>query len=433
MMEAMRIDLFCGGGGASEGIRRATGRSPDIAVNHNRHAIEMHEANHPETHHEKQSVWKVQPSRFKGQKIDLLWLSPDCRHFSKAKGKKPVSPRVRTLARSAIPWAKLPEDSKPRGIILENVEEFEDWGPLRDGMPIESRKGELFRRFVKDLEKLGYMVDWRILNAADYGAPTARHRLVLVARTDAPPEWPEATHGPGRAPYRTAAECIDWSIPTRSIFDRKKPLVEATHRRLAEGFVRYVVKGSAGAYDVPAWALKFYGTSTGQQLDMPLSTISAQGQHHALCQAWIAKHYTGVIGQQVEMPLGTITAVDHHSLCTAHGGGEASKVERVVAWVERYYSSGGHSSSLKNPLPTIRTKDCMSLVVAFIRENQVVDIGMRMFTPRELARAMGFEDDYILIGTQTEQVARIGNAVCPDMASAVVAANRAPGDASMAA
>lgn len=414
------IDLFCGGGGASTGIKMATGRHATIAVNHDKLAIQMHAANHPRTQHARQDVWKMRPSAFKDD-VDLLWLSPDCRHFSKAKGKKKVSARVRTLARSAIPWAKA---KRPPLICLENVEEFTTWGPLRDGEPIKSQQGVYFRKFVGDLEKLGYFVDWRVLNAADYGAPTSRKRLVLVARTDGPPEWPRPSHGPGTGrKHRTAAECIDWTVPTRSIFDRERPLAENTMRRLAEGFVRYIVRKPWMAYDVPSWALKFYGTSTGQKLDEPLSTISAQGNHHALCQAWIAKHYGGVVGQQLDMPLGTVTAVDHHAMCTAHAGEGDERVERVVAWVERYYSKGGHSASLQLPLPTITTVDRMSLVVAFIRANHVVDVRMRMFTPRELARAMGFDDSYILTGSTRSQVAGIGNAVCPDMARAVVEAN----------
>jgi DNA (cytosine-5)-methyltransferase 1 len=428
------VDLFCGGGGASEGIKRATGREPDLAVNHDEDAIEMHKANHPRAHHEQQNVWYVRPSRFRNKQVQLLWLSPDCRHFSRSKGGKPVSTRVRSLARSAIPWAKLPYRSKPELICLENVSEFQEWGPLRDGKPIQSRKGELFKRFVADLEKEGYNVDYKVLNAADCGAPTARKRLVLVAKLHGEVQWPEPTHGPRtNNPYRTAAECVDWSIPTKSIFDRKKPLAEKTQARLARGFVRYVVDNPEGAYDVPSWALKFYGTSTGQDLSKPLSTVSAQGQHHALCQAWIAKHYGGVVGQKLQAPLGTVTAVDHHSLCTAHAGDEDAKVERVVAWIERYYSSGGHSSSLRKPMPTITTIDRMSLVIAFIRNNRVVDIRLRMFTPRELARAMGFPDTYVLTGTKRSQIARIGNAVCPAMAEAVVRANWRPNQLRVAA
>ena len=445
----MIVDLFAGGGGASLGIQWATGRAPDLAVNHDHHAIQMHAANHPETHHEEASVWEVRPREScAGREVDLLWLSPDCRHFSRAKGGAKVSPRVRTLARVAIPWAR---QIRPRVICLENVAEFLTWGPLVDGKPDPRRAGQHFRRWVRDLEREGYAVDWRILNAADFGAPTSRKRLFLVARADGTkPVWPEPTHGKGRIPYRTAAECIDWTIPVPSIFDRAKPLAEATQRRIAAGLVRFVLQGkpflisidnqSSGTSPVwdldrplttvmtenrhalvAPWVSKFYGTSTGQRIEEPLSTVTGQGGHHAVCAAWVAKHYGGVVGHQLDLPLGAVTSVDHHSLCTADAGQETPA--RLVAWIERYYSSGGHSSDLQLPLPTITTVDRMSLVVARLRELRIVDIGMRMLQPRELARAQGFPDSYLLPGTKTQQVHRIGNSVVPQVAAAVVRAN----------
>lgn len=443
----MIIDLFAGGGGASLGIQWATGRAPDLAVNHDHHAIQMHAANHPETHHEEASVWEVRPSEAcAGREVDILWLSPDCRHFSRAKGGAKVSPRVRTLARVAIPWAR---QVRPRLICLENVAEFLTWGPLIDGKPDPRRAGQHFRCWVRDLEREGYAVDWRILNAADFGAPTSRKRLFLVARADgAKPVWPEPTHGKGRIPYRTAAECIDWTIPIPSIFDRAKPLVEATQSRIASGLVRFVLQGKpfilnlthggrvedinepfktiTGAHRgekaiVAPWVSKFYGTSTGQGVEEPLSTVTGQGGHHAICAAWVAKHYGGVVGHRLDLPLGTVTSVDHHSVCTAEAGPETP--ERLVAWIERYYSNGGHSSDLQLPLPTITTVDRMSLIVARLRELRIVDIGMRMLQPRELARAQGFPDSYLLPGTKTQQVHRIGNSVVPQVAAAVVRAN----------
>lgn len=448
----MMVDLFAGGGGASLGIQWATGCAPDLAVNHDHHAIQMHAANHPETHHEEASVWEVRPHEAcAGREVDLLWLSPDCRHFSRAKGGAKVSPRVRTLARVAIPWARLPRSQRPKVIYLENVAEFLTWGPLVDEKPDPRRAGQYFRRWVRDLEREGYAVDWRILNAADFGAPTSRKRLFLVARADGEaPRWPEPTHGKGRIPYRTAAECIDWTIPVPSIFDRAKPLAEATQRRIAAGLVRFVLQGKPFVISIdnqssgtsPVWSLdqplttvmtenrhclvapwisKFYGTSTGQRIEDPLSTVTGQGGHHALCAAWIAKHYGGVVGHQLDLPLGAVTSVDHHSLCTADAGQETP--ERLVAWIERYYSNGGHSSDLQLPLPTITTVDRMAVVVARLRELRIVDIGMRMLQPRELARAQGFPDSYLLPGTKTQQVHRIGNSVVPQVAAAVVRAN----------
>lgn len=413
----MIVDLFAGGGGASLGIQWATGRSPDLAVNHSHAAIHMHAVNHPETHHEEASVWEVRPREAcAGREVDLLWLSPDCRHFSKAKGGAKVSPRVRTLARVAIPWAR---QVRPRIICLENVEEFTTWGPLVDGRPDPRRSGLYFRRWVRDLEREVYAVDWRVLNAADFGAPTSRRRLFLVARADGlAPQWPEPTHGRGRIPYRTAAECIDWSIPVQSIFDRARPLAEATQRRIAAGLVRFVLEAREPAFIVGAGRPIYDGKP--RPLSAPFQTLLAEN-HSALIVPWIAKHYSGMVGQQLDLPLGTITTIDHHSLCTAsHGTGGT---ERVVAWISSYYGSAGAGTSLQLPLPTITTVDRMALVVARIRELGIVDVGMRMLQPRELARAQGFPDSYVLTGTQREQVARIGNSVCPHAAAAVVAAN----------
>lgn len=387
----MIVDLFAGGGGASLGVKWALGKSPDVAVNHDEAAIQMHQANHPETHHERASVWEIQPAKTcGGRRVSLLWLSPDCRHFSRAKGGSKVSPRVRTLARVAIPWAK---QVRPALIVLENVQEFTTWGPLQGGRPDPQRAGLYFRRWVRDLERIGYSVDWSLLNAADFGAPTSRKRLFVVARGDgSKPNWPIPTHGQRtRLPWKASSDCIDWTIPVRSIFNRKAPLARATQRRIAAGLVRFVLD----AHDfepcptVAAWISKFYGTSIGSSLRLPLSTISAQGQHHALCTATF---------------------------------GDATP-EHIVSWISSYYGTAGAGTSIQLPLPTITCVDRMSLVVARIREAKIVDIGMRMLEPRELARAQGFPDSYQLTGSRRSQVHRIGNSVCPHVASAVLRAN----------
>lgn len=243
--EDMIVDLFAGGGGASVGIEWAFGRSPDVAINHDKEAISMHRANHPDTQHYIENVWRADPRKVCGQRrIGLMWLSPDCKHFSKAKGGKPKSKKIRSLAWVAVYWVKrLGAKRAPRVIVLENVEEFQKWGPLLpDGTPCPARIGTTFRRFVRQLENLGYAVEWRELVAADYGAPTSRKRLFLIARCDGLPiVWPQATHGPGRAqPWRTAAECIDWTHACPSIFERRKPLAENTQRRIARGIEKYV-------------------------------------------------------------------------------------------------------------------------------------------------------------------------------------------------
>lgn len=245
------VDNFCGGGGASTGMESATGRPVTIAVNHSRAAIAMHELNHPETRHYREDVWEVDPREAVGsRRCRLLWLSPDCKHHSKAKGGAPREKKIRGLAWVAVRWART---VKPAVILLENVEEFEDWGPVdEDGKVIKDRKGETFLAFVAALKSFGYEVDWRRIVAADHGAPTTRRRLFLVARSDGRPiVWPSATHGKGTAqPWRTAAEIIDWTLPCPSIFERRKPLKPATLARIAAGVFRYVL-GTADPFIVP--------------------------------------------------------------------------------------------------------------------------------------------------------------------------------------
>lgn len=243
------VDNFAGGGGASTGIEMATGRPVDIAINHDPAAIAMHKVNHPYTKHYCENIWEVDPVKVcKGRPVGLAWFSPDCTHFSKAKGGKPVDKNIRGLAWVAVKWAKLVH---PRVIILENVEEFKTWGPLKGNYPDPERKGETFNQFVKALKRFGYKVDWRELRACDYGAPTIRKRFFMIARCDGQPiVWPEPTHGDPDGievrcgllkPWRTAAEIIDWSIPCPSIFERKRPLAEKTMRRIARGIKKFII------------------------------------------------------------------------------------------------------------------------------------------------------------------------------------------------
>jgi DNA (cytosine-5)-methyltransferase 1 len=373
------VDLFAGGGGASTGIEQAIGRHVDIAINHDPEAVSLHEANHPQTRHFVSDVFEVDPLVVTdGQPVGLLWASPDCKHFSKAKGGKPVSKKIRSLAWVVVKWAAA---VKPRVICLENVEEFQTWGPLGpDNRPCPNRKGQTFQRWKRQLERMGYAVEHRELRACDHGAPTIRKRLFLVARRDGMPiVWPEPTHGAPDSlpvkqkklkPWRTAAECIDWSVPAPSIFERSKPLAEATCRRIAKGIMRYVVNAAepfivnttqynvSGApsgdfgeqlaaseppgtvenrsrarrdlsempgstvLSAPTLVQTGYGEREGQapralDLGKPLGTVVA-GQKHALVSAFLAKHYTGVVGSDLAAPMGTATTVDHHSLVAAH-------------------------------------------------------------------------------------------------------------------
>ena len=239
--EALIVDNFAGGGGASPGIEAALGRPVDIAINHDPGAIAMHTVNHPQTLHYCESVWDVDPVKVcGGRSVALAWFSPDCKHFSKAKGGKPVEKKIRGLAWVVLRWAA---KVRPRVIMLENVEEFQTWGPLVNNRPCPARKGETFRRWIQQLKALGYQVEYRELRACDYGAPTIRKRLFVIARCDGEPiVWPAPMHGPGLKPYRTAAEIIDWSIPVKSIFGRKRPLAENTMRRIAKGIQRFVIE-----------------------------------------------------------------------------------------------------------------------------------------------------------------------------------------------
>lgn len=402
------VDSFAGGGGASTGIEWALGRSPDIAINHSRKAVEMHALNHPNTRHFCEDVWKVDPlEATEGRPVGLAWFSPDCTHFSKAKGGKPRSKKIRALAWVVYHWAKA---VRPRVICLENVEEFADWGPLLDdGRPCPIRRGMTFRRWWRQLENLGYEIDARELRACDYGAPTSRKRLFVIARCDRQPiRWPEPTHGPGLLPYRTAGECIDWSIRCPSIFERRKPLADATLRRIAAGVQRFVVNARQ-PYLVMTIDHQGSGPSAGLAgADEPLTTITTKARH-CLVAAFLARHYTGVVGRGLEHPVPTITARDHHSL--------------VQAFLVAYYGSERDGRSLNDPMGTIVTKDRFGLVTVRGQPHYIADIGMRMLAPRELFRAQGFPESLQLIGSATDQVRLCGNSVSPPVAAAIVRAN----------
>jgi DNA (cytosine-5)-methyltransferase 1 len=489
-MKPLIIDSFAGGGGASQGIFAATGRHPDIAINHDTVAVSMHTANHPSTRHLCKSVYAVDiAEECAGQPVGLLWASPDCTHHSKARGGKPRSSGRRDLAHVVVEYAAA---VKPQVIILENVEEFRQWGPLDwQGQPIADLAGTEFQRWVRALRKLGYRVEHRELRACDYGAPTIRKRLFVVARRDGLPiVWPKPTHGPDRAqPYRTAAECIDWTIPCPSIFERQRPLADATLRRIARGVVKYVLEAGVPflmplthqgadrytamcdplptvtcahrgemAMAAPSLVECGYGERAGQaprcqDIDAPLGTVVGS-QKHALVAAFLATHYGGKVGRPLDAPAGTVTTVDHHSMVAAHlshfytsntcggGGGLAQPLQTVTAggqhaalvaaFIQAYYGTGGQDQSCADPLHTVPTRDRFGLVTVTVagRPYVVADIGMRMLSPRELFRAQGFPDNYVIDRgadgrplTKTDQVRMCGNSVCPPLAEAMVRAN----------
>lgn len=460
--DLVAVDLFAGGGGASEGIRRASGVEPVVAVNHNPHAIEMHALNHPGTIHFQQSVYDVAPGEcVPGRQVDLLWASPDCTHFSRAKGGKPKKKEIRALAWVVVKWA---EAIAPTVLIVENVAEFRTWGPLDEsGQPDKARKGETFDAWIRVLQGLGYQVEHRVLAACDYDTPTTRKRLFVVARRDGQSiRWPEPTNGPGRPkPFRTAAECIDWSIPCPSIFTRKKPLADATQRRIAEGIRRYVLEspcpyivqtshqssdaGKIRALTEPVSTVvtkaehllvvpSIINTRNGERkgqtprvrsVEQPHTTITAQGSQGGLVAAFLAKHNRGATGQPLSEPVHTITGKDTKAVVAAHlAKSETGNMQAVAALLIKYYGAGGQQQTLEEPLHTIVSKARFGLVTVDIdgEEYAVTDIGMRMLQPRELARAQGFGEDYQLIGTKTQRVARIGNSVCPPLAQALVEA-----------
>lgn len=467
------IDNFAGGGGASTGIEAGFGRPVDVAINHDPEALAMHAANHPHTAHYCESVWDVDPREVtRNAPVGLVWLSPDCKHFSKAKGGKPVEKKIRGLAWVALRWAAV---ARPRVIMLENVEEFTTWGPLGpDGRPCPQRKGAEFGKFVRALQRQGYRVDWRELRACDFGAPTIRKRLFLIARRDGLPiVWPEPTHGdPTRAeviagrllPWRTAAECIDWSIPCPSIFERDRPLADATCRRIAKGIMRYVVEaaepfivGCGGrAAQSPERSVHLpFQTITAKAdaciavpvlteianassprcmpSDEPLRTICAQtkGGHHALVAAFLAKHYGGVVGTSLEQPIGTVTSTDHHSLVTAELSAHPDHHAEVRAFLIKYYGNEQDGCTLADPMHTVTARDRFGLVTIAGQEYAIANIGLRMLQPRELFTAQGFPADYIigddpeqgLSLTKSAQVRMCGNSVCPPLAEALVHAN----------
>lgn len=539
-MAFVSIDLFAGGGGASEGIRRALGVGPVIAVNHDNDALTMHAANHRGTLHLCENVLDVDPIRPNGR-LDLLWASPDCTYHSRARGGKPMKREIRALPWVIIKWARW---ARPRVIGMENVAEIEGWGPLwasdhpdlkKRDRPILSRRGETWRAFIQELRGCGYEVEWKVLNAARYGAPTRRLRLVMIARCDGEPiVWPEPTHGPGcDLPFVPVSSCIDWDVPALSIFATKeearewqreqnirvdaynaavdahnsqtgeavphmerfgrprRPLQEKTMARIAEGMRRYVLEskqpfllnlthgGRLEPIDEPIRTITaahrgekavitpvmcpvedggvaagfLVQTRNGEREGQtprtidpngPLNTITAKGSQGAVVVAHMQSTHSGPVYRSPSLPLATITtsADGHQSL--------------VSSFLVKYYGEGV-GQSMRAPLHTVTTKARFGLVSAFLTKfygtsvgsspeapsptitatgghlglvtvvidgvtYAISDITLRMLTPRELARAQGFDEDYILTGDKGNQIAKIGNSVPPHLVEAVIRA-----------
>lgn len=539
---AINVDLFAGGGGASTGIERGLGCPVHIAINHNPKALSMHQANHPEALHLQEDIWAVDPvAVLAGRSVGWLHASPDCTHHSQAAGGQPRKQEIRSLAWVITKWLAL---SKPAVLSMENVKQMRTWGPLiakRDKatgrviklvevqrgkktkieqhiaepgervprqqqylVPDPKRAGQTWRRFLASIERMGYELDHTVKNAADYGAATSRQRLYLVARRDGEPVcWPAPTHckapAPGShlKPYRVTADHIDWSIPCPSIFltreearaqglNVKRPLADATLRRIAEGVMRFVINTPE-----PFIVNTRNGEREGQQprcrsINQPFWTVTAQGSQGALCMprlAPIASHlmiqanggFNTVPARSVADPCSVITssgsqqqlvsafmvhlrknlppstpdsqlptivsAGQHHALVQtvmASPGefGLTPEQEagalRVSAFLMRYYSSGGQWAAVTEPMHTITTKDRLALVTVTWCGNTwvIVDIGLRMLVPKELYGCQGMPRHYIHDrghdGTPlsiTDQVLMVGNSVSPPPMAAIARAN----------
>jgi DNA (cytosine-5)-methyltransferase 1 len=476
------VDLFAGGGGMSVAFERAFGRSPDIAINHNDDALSMHRANHPHTRHFVADVFEVDP-RAATQMCPVGWLhlSPDCRHHSQAAGGQPRSRKIRALAWVACRWAG---QVRPDVISLENVKQILKWSPLvakrdratgrvikRDGsvaaagertpleqqylIPNPKREGKTWRAFVAALECLGYTVEWRTLVAADYGAHTTRERLFLLARRDGQPiRWPMPTHFKqphvGETRWKAAEECINFSDLGKSIFGRPRPLAAATLRRIARGVPRsvldtpepFIVKTvSTGPRNLLASpVLVGVGGRAGQSdptpADNPMRTITAKADT-ALSVAYMMQAnggYNTVAGHDLAEPMSAITATgSQQQLVTCQlSRTDASDALRVAAFLLEYYSCGSGSGNLSDPIDTITTHDRFALVTVFVRgvPHVVVDIRLRMLTPRELFRGQDFPESYIIdrghdgrVFSHSAQVRMCGNSVDSVVAAAFLTVN----------
>lgn len=520
LSDEITVDGFCGGGGWSTGFEFAIGRPVDIGINHDKYAIAMHKKNHPFTEHYNENIFEVDPYKAtKGRPVGWAHFSPDCTHFSRAKGGTPVKKSIRGLAWVVTKWAGTVH---PRIISMENVPEFMSWGSLcarrnKDGriyrmdgtlaekgtyvpyseqqlVPNKKKQGKTFKRFINVMKSFGYKCEWKILTASDYGAPTIRKRLFIIFRNDGKSIiFPNPTHGNPESeevksgkllPWHTAAECINWDLECPSIFERKKPLAENTLRRIAKGIQKFVIENpnpfiiqvnhggdnfrgqevdkpmptitaKHGFGVVAPTLIQYHGEQSknevrGQILEKPLQTVDTANRY-GLVTAFMSKYFGGNYqgcGSSVDEPLHTITAVDHNALAAVHitqfnnhcigqkvdeplktitcGEGHFGEVR---AFLIKYYS-GESGQKVNEPLHTIRTEDCFGLVTIKGVDYAIVDIGLRMLTPRELYNAQGFPTDYEIetdcYGNKypkTKQVARCGNSVPPPFATALARAN----------
>lgn len=431
-MMVTAADLFCGAGGTSTGMVLAANRAGVkldlVAVNHWQRAVDTHSRNHPWARHVCADLGSVEadPSKLvPGGRLDLLVASPECTHHSQARGGKPCSDQSRASAWHVLHWM---ERLRVEELLLENVKEFESWGPLtRKGQPNKRRKGSTFQSFVGALRGMGYQVDWRVMNAADYGEATTRRRLFLRA-SRRKITWPEATHA---GHWRPAREVIDWALKGENIATRKRPLQPRTLARIEAGLRKFGGE---------AFLVVLRGTGTARTVDAPMPALTAGGLHNGLVEPFLVEYHSEKGNGKarvasVDAPLPTATTENRFGLCEPflvpmeHSGRQALRsVSQPMPtittarggafgvcepFLTKYYGAGNGATSVNDPVDTITTKDRFGLV-----EPHGMEIRFRMLQPHELAAAMGF-DGYQFAGNKTEQVKQIGNAVCVHMAEAL--------------
>lgn len=477
-------DLFCGAGGTSTGLAAACARLglglDLLAINHWALAIATHGRNHPWARHICWPIEQVQPKRaIPNGRLDLLWASPECTHHSIARGGRPVSDQKRAGAWEICRWAT---ELRIENLIVENVREFQDWGPIgSNGRPLKSRKGETFRAWITALESLDYRVESRVLNCADYGDPTSRRRLfVLAKRGRGRIEWPKPTHGDGLAPWRTAREIIDWELKGQSIFNRARPLKQRTIDRIAAGLRKF---GGAAA---EPFLVMLYGTPDARSVHRPAPTVTARGQHVGICEPFLmsATHSGSARVHSAGAPMPTVTCAKRGEIALVepfilppegvHRGNAARSLDAPLqtvlasrgagALVEpflvayrgdhagrrdgenrvhsvneplrtqdtsnryglcepfllKYNGNGVGAHEVGQPLPTATTKERFGLV-----EPVCLDILFRMLQPHELAAAQGFPAGYYFAGNKEQVVKQIGNAVPTNTAAALAEAQLA--------
>ena len=460
MTELNVVNLFCGMGGDELGIRDAVYtdlkmKYRGLSINHWDVAVNTMRANFPNVTTLDCKIEEAVPGDLVpwGTVVHVLWASPSCTHHSRAKGGRPRSNQLRSQPEYVVTWAS---QVRPRIIIVENVPEFVEWGPLDDeGMPDKAHKGETFEAWVRMIGSLGYNVEHRVLCCADYGDATSRRRFFLIAvRHDVGvPVWPKPTHGdhvPGLPQWRGAGECLDLSELGQSIFGRKRPLAEKTLARLASGARKYwglditteMLVKACSVKRMKPFIVKFNRSATTEDVDAPLTTVMSGGNHHALVQAkvtpLICDHQNHGKAEPPNKPLKTVSTHDHFSLATLvlgqHGAAACRPATepvptvackgaiRMIEPIVIDNANGGVIRGSHDPLNTVTLKDQHMMALPVLKDGRRIDIFMRMLTPRELARAHSVPDDFVITGNRKEQTKQVGNSVPVRTARALVRA-----------